>query len=169
MKIVLWPDPRLTKVSAQVTPETVPTPAMLDEMFDTMRRANGVGLSAIQVGVPLRFFILDHSLYEGRAVLVNPVIIDRKGEQILVNEGCLSTPGVFERVRRYPEVRVQYQTPGQVGHSECMQWDATGLMAQAVQHELEHLDGKMFVDHLKPADRSRIMGAMLKYKRSGRR
>lgn len=174
MKIILWPDPRLKRVSDPFLPGQAPNPPWVTELYQTMEAAGGLGLSAIQVGSAQRIFI---SRVAGeRRTFVNPAWEPAgKGEptmdgkirrvKVAVQEGCLSTPGQFETVLRFPEVRCIYLNE----NMEPQELEAKGLLAQVIQHECEHLDGKMFVDHLNSADRSRIMGTMMKFKRSGKR
>lgn len=165
MKILLWPHPKLKEVSMPVV--LPPDPAFLAEMFAVMKSAGGVGLSAIQVGVTSCLFVTTAG--GSPRVFVNPAwyvpaMMESK-DRVPMNEGCLSTPGQYAPVLRYPTVVVRYQDE----KLETQDLLATGLLAQCVQHECEHLAGDMFTDHLKPADRSRIMGAMMKLKRSGGR
>lgn len=169
-KIILWPDPRLKKVSEKVT--TV-NPKLVSEMFAAMEKAGGVGLSAIQIGFPVRVVVAN--IGGQRRTFLNPQWIDVEDSKMRpVLEGCLSTPGMFETVYRYDKVLVDYdvletetssQFLTQYLRPETLMLD--GLWAQMIQHECEHLDGRMFVDNLKKADRSRIMGEMVKLKRSG--
>lgn len=189
MKILLWPHDTLKKVSEPVTQANKPDHDFIEEMFRTMKAAGGVGLSAIQVGVPLRIFIL--STGHGRDVMVNPRLVWKSQEMERVREGCLSVPDQYDWVNRHTEVEVEYETLESAGKKvsgwvpvldendkEIGRKDMTmnaymeilktgGLRAQAIQHEIEHLDGKMFVDHLTSASRSRIFGNMMKYKLRG--
>jgi peptide deformylase len=175
MKIVLWPNPVLKLKSAEVTEKNIPDYDFFSEMFRTMDTAGGVGLSAIQVSLPIRMFVL-RTPENGSEVIFNPVIVNTGKERALLREGCLSTPGLYDEVLRYREVEVRYQTAEQIlaGKTEppVESWHCSwtsGLRAQVIQHEIEHLDGKMYVDHLPAASRSRILGAMMKMKRSGKR
>lgn len=169
-KIVLWPDPRLKKVSEKVT--TV-NPKLVSEMFAAMDRAGGVGLSAVQIGFPVRVVVAH--IGGQRKTFLNPSWVPEEGAKMKpVLEGCLSTPGMFETVYRYEKVQVDYDVLETDGSGEFLQQYLRpttlvleGLWAQMIQHECEHLEGKMFVDNLKKADRSRIMGEMVKLKRSG--
>jgi peptide deformylase len=165
MKILLWPHPTLKEVS-QPYPTDDLAKALLQrrvtEMFGVMKAAGGVGLSAVQVGDLSRFFILDAG--NGPEVLVNPHTLITTGDRVPMMEGCLSTPGQFEIVWRHPEVTISYLDGNMVPQTTT----ATGLRAQAIQHELEHLDGHIFVEHLKAADRGRVLGAMMKMKKSGK-
>lgn len=165
MKIILFPDPRLKQLSAPVSEPL--EPQFIKEMHDTMHSAGGVGLSAIQVGVPKRVVVARHA--GQNYTFINPSwvvrLVEGASKAKAVLEGCLSTPGFFETVYRYPEIKVIYQDE----ELQPKELDASFLLAQIVQHECEHLDGKMFLDHLKAADRARIMGSMIKFKRSGKK
>lgn len=160
-RILLWPDPKLKMESLVVLQP--PSPDFVERMRITMEGAGGVGLSAIQVGFPVRVVVA--KIQRTFRVFVNPEwapVPDTKAEPML--EGCLSTPGQYETVYRYPKVTVTFNHDSTL---EICTETFEGLWAQMIQHECEHLDGKMFTDHLKRADRSRIMGEMLKLKRSG--
>lgn len=160
LKILIWPNPKLKEVSQQVLQP--PNPSFLDEMYAAMKMAGGVGLSAIQVGFPVRVVVID--VGQGRQVFVNPVITQTIGERVPMIEGCLSVPGQFETIHRFPEVVVRYQTETM----EAAEVHAKTMLAHCLQHELEHLEGRIFTDHLKPADRARIMGAIMKLKKQGK-
>lgn len=169
-KIILWPDPRLKKVSEKVT--TV-NPGLVREMFAAMDEAGGVGLSAIQIGFPVRVVVAN--IGGQRKTFLNPCWVEGEGAKMRpVLEGCLSTPGMFETVYRYDKIQVDFDTIETDTTGPFLQTRLKpetlyldGLWAQMIQHECEHLDGRMFVDNLKKADRSRIMGEMVKLKRSG--
>jgi peptide deformylase len=177
LPIVKWPSAQLKQVSLWVggsgfpvvrvespMPHLVPgdpslgrhlEPQLLDlieDMRETMVAAGGVGLSAIQVGVPLRIVV---TVFKGIETMVNPVILNRGEPRSLVSEGCLSLPGVTEMVHRHDEVKIQYRHPGIKSYLPGP-FTLRGLAAQCVQHEVEHLDGKFFLDHVKPARRDAI-------------
>lgn len=182
MEILIWPHPKLKLVSAEV--EQPVNLSFIEEMYDTMKAAGGAGLSAIQIGFPTRVVVAEvperfwppkteeiemYSLPDVQAIAmrryvwVNPTFVPvPEMKMVPVLEGCLSTPGQFETVYRYPEILATWQDPATLDKVEQR---LTGLAAQVFQHELEHLDGKMFVEHLKPADRSRIRGTMVAYKK----
>jgi peptide deformylase len=165
MKIILWPDPILKKVSQEVeVPQSI-NAFFLQEMYQTMRQANGVGLSAIQVGHPIRVVVSD--IRGVMETFINPrLFVHHDSKIVQMIEGCLSTPGIFEPVWRPERVIVEYFKPS---NGEKVLEEADGLKARMLQHECEHLDGKVYVDHLKAADRSRVRGLMLKMKRNGKR
>lgn len=160
MKILIWPNPKLKQVSNPVV--GTPNPTFLDEMYSTMKMAGGVGLSAIQVGIPERIIVIDAG--EGRKVFINPVITKTIGDRIPMVEGCLSVPGQFETIQRFAEVVVTYHDEEMKQH----EIHAKGMLAHALQHEIEHLEGILFTDHLKSADRARLMGTIMKLKKQGK-
>ena len=123
------------------------------DMIETMEDANGVGLAAPQVGVGLRLVIVDFDP-ENRdpRVLINPVIIKRTGRKELADEGCLSFPGLRSRVKRSPRVVCEAQNLD----GEIVEYQGEGIVARAIQHELDHLDGLLFVDKVGPSDRMSI-------------
>lgn len=161
MKILLWPNPTLKLRSLDVDLALEYDPGLAQAMLDTMKASGGVGLSAIQIGVSQRLFVLDAGA--GPEVFINPHSLTTTGDRVPMTEGCLSTPGQYDVVWRHPEVAISHLNRDLVP----VVTKAEGLRAQAIQHELEHLDGMIFVDHLKPASRGRILGAMIKYKKNG--
>jgi len=120
---------------------------LIDDMIETMQQANGVGLAAPQVGVPLRVIVLQMPREEP-IVLINPKIVKRAGEQE-VTEGCLSVPGYFGEIKRSAEVVVK----GKDRWDKAIRIKAAGLMAEALEHEVDHLDGRLYIDHIESADR----------------
>ncbi|MEE8425197.1 MAG: peptide deformylase [Elusimicrobiota bacterium] len=136
-------------------------PKLLDDMFETMYTANGVGLAAPQVGLSLRLAVIDVKLKEkgDPLVLINPEIISREGE-VIEEEGCLSVPGLYEKVKRHAKVSVRA-----LG-ADGKPWErtATGLLARAFEHEFDHLEGKLFFDHLDFAKRYAIQMKLRKLK-----
>lgn len=137
--ILIWPDPTLHEVSAPVE-EGEDVAQVVEDLLDTMYAAGGVGLSAIQIGVPLRIFVMD--VADEDVVFLNPKIVVMTGRKAPVNEGCLSLPGIFEVVERYPTVVVQALDR----NGESFTVETTGIAAQCVQHEIEHLDGVVMPD-----------------------
>jgi peptide deformylase len=161
-QIVLYGDPVLRKVSKPVAEITPELSAFIEEMFKTLKRAKGLGLSAPQVGRSDRFFILDlstASLDHDRMVLINPEIITTSGEQC-GEEGCLSFPGLYLDVARPYKVVCRYTDLD--GKSKIV--TAEGLVARAIAHETDHLDGKLFIDYINAADREMIAGKLKKIK-----
>jgi peptide deformylase len=139
---------------------------LINDMFETMYNAEGVGLAAPQVGKALRLFIVDASAVEEddeefqedfKKVFINPVIIEETGEEWLFNEGCLSIPLIREDVSRKPEIRIQYYDENWNFHDE--KYD--GIKARIIQHEYDHLEGILFVDKINPL-RKRLLNNRLK-------
>ncbi len=155
LKLVLWPNPALKEESVAVDPEYMKSDEfqeLLKDMTDTLLHFGGVGLSAVQVGVPLRLFIMRTK--PGKewvpTPFVNPVILSTDGEAIEVDEGCLSMPGVIEKVKRFPNVIVSAVVPES---GETKSYDLEGIEAQCAQHESEHMDGKTIGDGWGPVKR----------------
>jgi len=149
LRILYYPDPRLRVEAAPVVKVDSLIGEMADRMRELMAEAHGLGLAATQVGWPFRLVILNTGGESEKVeVFVNPVILSRRG-RILEEEGCLSVPGLYARVRRAERVHVRaIRLDGEV-----VEMDAEGLLARAWQHEVDHLDGRLFVDRLGPAAR----------------
>ena len=159
-EIVVWPDKVLTTPTRPVTEFGAPLEELLAEMDAAVREAEGVGIAANQIGVPLRVALVgrgDGTFFE----IVNPQILS-KDEQIVLREGCLSVPGEWEQVDRYRRVRVRFQD--RTGATQEM--DAEDQLAHIFQHEIDHLDGTVYVMHLSNLKRSLIRERMEKLKRS---
>ncbi|MBA3486248.1 MAG: peptide deformylase [Lysobacter sp.] len=159
-----FPDPRLRTVAVPVDPARVPEPdfqRLLDDMFETMYAAPGIGLAASQVDVHQRFMVIDVSEdHDSPLVFINPEIAVKTGEQIY-QEGCLSVPGIFADVARASEITVN--AIGRDGKPFQLQTD--GLLAICVQHEMDHLLGKLFVDYLSPLKREMVRKKLAKQRR----
>jgi peptide deformylase len=139
---------------------------LIDDMFETMYASEGVGLAATQVDVHERVIVIDTSdQHNDQRVLINPELVTISDEQVLSEEGCLSVPNVYDKVLRPALVRVR--ALGRDG--EVVEFDAEGLLAKCVQHEMDHLLGKVFVDYLSPLKRTRIKTKMLKQAREDER
>lgn len=164
LPILEFPDPRLRTVAAPVDVARVTTPEfqqLLDDMFETMYAAPGIGLAASQVDVHQRFMVIDVSEeHDQPLVFINPEITERSGEQVC-QEGCLSVPGIFADVTRSAGITVQ--AVGRDGQPFQMQ--AEGLLAVCVQHEMDHLLGKLFVDYLSPLKREMVRKKLAKARR----
>lgn len=152
LKILEFPDPRLRKKAKPVENVDSALRTLIDDMFETMYEAPGIGLAATQVDVHLRLLVADVSVDKNDPrVLINPVILEQDGVEV-TEEGCLSVPGYYEAVERAEHIRVRYlDADGQETESEF-----EGLLAVCVQHEMDHLEGKLFVDYLSEAKRQRI-------------
>jgi len=156
LRILHYPDPRLREHAVSLKELDSFLNEMAARMNELMVAAQGMGLAATQVGWPFRFVIINTENEPGREeTFINPVIIAREGKQI-GEEGCLSVPGIFGKVRRAEKVRVRATLPS----GEEVEFDAEGLAARAWQHEIDHLDGGLFVDRLGPAAKVMISGQL---------
>jgi len=164
LPILEFPDPRLRTVAAPVDPARVTEPAfqqLLDAMFQTMYEAPGIGLAASQVDVHQSFMVIDVSeAHDQPLVFINPVIVAREGEQVY-QEGCLSVPGIFADVTRADRITVA--ALGRDGQPFELQAD--GVLAVCIQHEMDHLLGKLFVDYLSPLKREMVRKKLAKQRR----
>jgi peptide deformylase len=134
---------------------------LIDDMLETMYAAPGIGLAASQVDVHKRLLVADISANGDEPhALINPVILEKDGIQVS-EEGCLSVPGYYEEVKRAEHIRVRYQDR----NGEEVETEMEGLLAVCVQHEIDHLDGKLFVDYISEAKRSRIRKRLLRDQR----
>ena len=166
LPILRYPDPRLHTVARPVTEVDDRIRQLVDDMIETMYDAEGVGLAATQVDVHERVIVMDTSEEHDRPlVLINPEIIERSSELKLAEEGCLSVPQVYDKVER--AARVKVRALGRDGRS--FELEAEGLTAICVQHEMDHLLGKVFVEYLSPLKRDRIRTKMLKKTREEQR
>jgi len=162
LTILRYPDPRLHTVAKPVAQVDDRITRLVDDMLETMYEAEGVGLAATQVDVHEQVVVIDTSDTRDRPlVLINPEIVARSDEMNVADEGCLSVPAVYERVRRHARVAVRaLDRDGQ-----WFEREADGLTAVCVQHELDHLLGKVFVEYLSPFKRDRIRSRMQKKSR----
>lgn len=166
LSILRYPDPRLHTVAKPVQEVDDRIRQLVDDMLETMYAADGVGLAATQVDVHERVIVIDTS--EGRddpTVLINPEIVSRSDEMTLADEGCLSVPQVYDKVPRH--ARVTVRALGREG--QPVQFDADGLLSVCVQHEMDHLLGKVFVEYLSSLKRDRIRNKMIKKSREEQR
>jgi len=159
LNILRFPDPRLHNVAKAVSTVDARIQQLVDDMLETMYGADGVGLAASQVDVHERVVVIDTSeARDAPFVLINPELIARSEEMRITEEGCLSVPAIYDKVSRHVQVTVR--ALNRDGHS--YEFDAEGLLAVAVQHELDHLMGKVFVEYLSNLKRDRIKVKMLK-------
>ena len=159
LHILRFPDPRLHTVAKPVAVVDERIRRLVDDMIETMYAADGVGLAATQVDVHERVIVIDTS--EARnapQVLINPEILARSEEMMLGDEGCLSVPQIYDKVPRH--ARVTVRALGRDG--QAYEFEAEGLHSVCVQHEMDHLMGKVFVEYLSPLKRDRIRQKMLK-------
>jgi peptide deformylase len=156
LPIITLPDPLLRKVSEPVERVDAEARRLLDDMLETMYEAPGIGLAAIQVAVPKRMVVIDTGKTEetrNPLFLINPEIVWASEELSVYQEGCLSVPDYFEDVKRPARVRVRHLDR----EGATREFDADGLLATVVQHELDHLEGGLFIDHLSRLKRERVV------------
>ncbi len=159
LPIVAYGDPILRKMGEEITPDFDDLSGLIDDMFETMYKAHGVGLAAQQIGKALRLFVIDAApfadddelseeeiefLKSFKRSYINPVIVEESGEEWPFNEGCLSIPGINEDVFRFETIKIKYQDLDFNTHEEIL----TGLAARIFQHEYDHIEGVLFTDHL---------------------
>lgn len=153
LDILEFPDPRLRTVAKPVDAVTDETRRLIDDMFETMYDAPGIGLAATQVNVHRQIIVIDLSDDRSEAlVLINPEVEVLAGDYQDMQEGCLSVPGFYEDVTRIDHVRVRALDRD----GNPFEREVTGLLAVCIQHEMDHLKGKLFVDYLSPLKRTRI-------------
>ncbi len=161
LSILEFPDPRLRKTASPISTIDDDLRTLIDDMFETMYAAAGIGLAATQVNVHKRLLIADVSADQIEPhAFINPEIIEKDGE-IVTEEGCLSVPGYYEEVQRAEHIRVRFENRD----GEQVEMEAEGLLAVCVQHEVDHLDGKLFVDYLSEAKRQQIRKRLIKDRR----
>ena len=161
LDILHFPDPRLRNRAAPVERVDDSVRRLVQDMFETMYQAPGIGLAAIQVNDPRRVVVIDISDQRDQPLcLINPEILERDGVEEM-DEGCLSVPGVYEKVQRADRVRVRALNQ----QGEPFELEAEGLLAVCIQHEVDHLDGKLFVDYLSNLKRQRIRRKLEKEQR----
>jgi peptide deformylase len=161
LNILHYPDPRLRRVAAPVSEVGEDVRKLIDDMAETMYAAPGIGLAAIQVNVPQRVVVIDVSdTRDQLLVLINPQIFEKDGEQVF-EEGCLSVPGVYDEVVRAAHVKLRALDRA----GQPFEMEATGLLATCIQHEIDHLDGKVFVDYLSRLKQTRIRKRLEKQQR----
>lgn len=161
LPILRYPDPRLHKKAAVVERVDDSIRRLIADMAETMYEAPGIGLAATQVDVHKRVIVIDVSEDKSKLLaFVNPEILERSGEQVC-EEGCLSVPGIYEKVTRSERVKVRALD----ANGEPFTLEAEGLLAVCVQHEIDHLEGKVFVEHLSRLKQGRIKAKLAKQAR----
>src|SRR6476619_443026 len=169
LPIVEVPDPRLRQISAPVEKVTAETRTLIKDMFETMYAAPGIGLAAIQVGVPLRVLVMDlhepeeeggEPVHDPR-VFINPEILSRSDEEVPYLEGCLSVPDQYAEVERPDHIRARWLDEKGKQHEEQLD----GLLAVCLQHEMDHLEGILFIDHLSKLKRDMVLKKLAKVRR----
>jgi peptide deformylase len=164
-EIVKYPDPILSKRGDPVTAFDAKLKTLVEEMFESMYAAQGIGLAAPQIGISQRLTVIDVSFKknpEERIVLINPEIIEREGKQF-EEEGCLSLPEIREKVRRAARVKVRAQDT----EGKWFETEGEELLARAFQHEIDHLDGILFIDHLSRLKRDLVKSKIRKMQKNG--
>jgi peptide deformylase len=171
LPIVAYGDPVLKKQAKEITKDYPNLDTLIDNMFETMYGAYGVGLAAPQIGLSIRLFIVDASpfaedddlskeekeqLKDFKRVFINPIILEETGDEWAFNEGCLSIPDVREDVFRQPNIKIQYQDQDFNTHTE----ELSGLAARVFQHEYDHIEGVLFTDKLSALKKRLIKGKL---------
>lgn len=163
LKILEFPNPNLRKVAVPVTSFDNDLKCLIDNMFETMYEANGIGLAATQVDVHKRLLVLDVSEERNDPqVFVNPTIVVIESDLADYDEGCLSVPGFYETVSRPKKIKVSAQDK----EGSQFEIEADGVLSVCIQHEIDHLDGKLFVDYLSSLKRNRIKDKLQKEQKS---
>lgn len=163
LPILQYPDPKLRTVAKPVTQFDAALEQLAADMLETMYDSNGVGLAATQVDVHQRILVMDTSESRDQPVIVvNPQIVWRSEEKAVGEEGCLSIPGIYDSVERHAAVKVEAVD----AKGQALTIDAQGLQAVCLQHEIDHLDGKLFIDYLSALKRNRIKAKMSKRARA---
>ena len=166
LPILCFPDPRLQTVAKPVQAVDQRIRTLVADMLETMYEARGIGLAATQVDVHERLIVIDVSEDRDQPlVLVNPELVWRSAETHLNEEGCLSVPGIYDGVQRHGAVRVSALDREGQPHTV----EPQGLLAVCIQHEMDHLMGRVFVEYLSPLKRDRIRKKMIKSQREDRR
>ncbi|MFY9259658.1 MAG: peptide deformylase [Gallionella sp.] len=161
LKILQYPDPRLQKIAQPVKQVTDSTRKLIRDMAETMYAAPGVGLAATQVDVHQQIIIADISeTHDQLLVLINPKLLAQSGDEES-EEGCLSVPGIYEKVQRAEKITVSAQNE----QGEAFTLKADGFLAVCIQHEIDHLHGKVFVEHLSQLKQGRIRAKLIKRQR----
>ena len=166
LPITAYGDPLLRKVGVEITKDYPALQQLIDDMFETMEKAKGVGLAAPQVHKSIRLFVVDSArMYEEeekkegiREVFINAKMIEETGDDWAYEEGCLSIPAIREDVYRQDKIVIEYFDRDFKKHEKTF----TGLTARVIQHEYDHIEGKLFIDHIKPLKRSLLKGKLEK-------
>lgn len=162
--IVAYGDPILRKVAEPISADYPKLNEIIQNMFDTMHRSNGIGLAAPQIGLSIRLFVVDATPYENderdldgfKQVFINAQILEEEGKKWKCSEGCLSIPGIREDVDRNPNITVRYMDENFVEHTESY----TGMRARIIQHEYDHIEGILMTDHLTPIKKQMLKGRL---------
>jgi peptide deformylase len=162
LPIYAYGSPVLRKKGENITPDYPQLKELLDNMYETMYNSHGIGLAAPQIGLPIRIFIVDGSPIDDiepanfKQTFINPEIIKEWGDEWKYEEGCLSIPTIRENVSRKPELTIRYLDENFVEHEKSF----SGMAARIIQHEYDHIEGKLFVDFISPLKRNLIKGKL---------
>lgn len=164
LPIYTYGQPVLRKVAEDITPDYPGLKELIQNMFETMQHADGVGLAAPQIGLPIRVVTIDLDVlsddypeFKGfQHAYINPHILETEGDDVSMEEGCLSLPGIHESVKRKDRIHVTYLDENLQEHDEWV----TGYLARVMQHEFDHLEGMMFIDHLSSLRKQMIKGKL---------
>lgn len=164
LPIYVYGQPVLRKEAEDIDADYPNLKELISNMFETMERADGVGLAAPQIGLPIRVVTITldplsdefPEFKDFNKAYINPHILEVSGEEIAMEEGCLSLPGIHETVKRGDKILVKYMDENFVQYEE----EVTGYLARVMQHEFDHLDGKMFIDHISPLRKQMIKGKL---------
>lgn len=164
LPIVAYGDPVLKKEAEEITEDYPFLEELIDNMFETMYEAEGVGLAAPQIGKSIRLFIVDASPFEDeepelkdfKKVFINPIILEEEGQEWNFNEGCLSIPGIREDVKRQPKITIEYYNE----KFELIEETYEGIAARIIQHEYDHVEGILFTDLINPLKRRLLKGRL---------
>jgi peptide deformylase len=166
LPILCYPDPKLHTVAKPVTRFDENLQTTIANMFETMYEAKGIGLAATQVDFHERLIVLDVSEEKNKPlVIINPSIVSSSSEHILGEEGCLSVPGIYDEVERAQSVEIAYLDQ----HGQAQRLVAHDLLSVCIQHEMDHLMGRVFVEYLSPLKRNRIKTKLIKAQREASR
>jgi len=163
--IVVYGDPILRKRAKDISKDFPDLPAFIQDMFDTMYAAHGIGLAAPQVGKGIRLFVVDgtsldeeeeEDMSDFKKIFINPEIVDETGNSWAFEEGCLSIPNIRENVSRQETIRIRYYDENWTAKEE----EYSGIKARIIQHEYDHLDGKLFIDYLTPLKKRMLKGKL---------
>ena len=171
LPIYIYGQPVLRKVAEDITPDYPELKQLIQNMYETMDKSEGVGLAAPQIGLPIRLVVIDLDVLSDeypelngfRKTFINAHVLEVMGEEVSMDEGCLSLPGIHEAVKRGTIIRVKYMDEDFVEHEEVVD----GYLARVMQHEFDHLEGKLYIDHISVLRKQMIKGklnAMLKGK-----
>lgn len=162
--IYTYGQPVLRKIATEIDTDYPDLQGVIDNMTDTLAHADGIGLAAPQVGLGIRLILIDLSLLidvkpdlkDFKRILINPEILEKSGDTVTDEEGCLSVPGIHEMVPRFNHIVIRYMDPDFVEHTETYD----GYIARVIQHEYDHIEGHLFIDHISPIRRQLIQGKL---------